>query len=111
MLLIECPWCGQRDQTEFSAHGEAHIARPTETATLNDEQWGDYVFFRSNSKGLHYERWTHNFGCRRWFNAVRDTVSDQFLVTYKPGEPAPDAKQLTQQLSDATSGTAKVSGV
>ncbi len=89
MLLIKCPWCGERDQTEFSAHGEAHIARPLDTAELSDEQWGDYVFFRKNAKGLHYERWVHDFGCRRWFNALRDTVSDEIHVTYKPGEPAP----------------------
>ena len=62
MLLIECPWCGQRDQTEFSAHGEAHIARPLDTEQLSDEQWGDYVFFRTNAKGLHYERWVQRLG-------------------------------------------------
>ena len=60
---------------------------------LSDEQWGDYVFFRDNTKGVHYERWVHTHGCRRWFNAVRDTVSDEFLATYKPGEPAPEIEQ------------------
>ena len=37
MLLIECPWCGQRDESEFSYAGEAHIARPLETEKLSDE--------------------------------------------------------------------------
>lgn len=95
MLLIECPWCGHRDQTEFSAHGEAHIARPLDTASLTDEQWGDYVFFRKNPKGLHYERWLHVYGCRRWFNAARDTVSDQIFATYRPDEPAPPHGQTS----------------
>lgn len=90
MLLIECPWCGARDQTEFSAHGEAHISRPEETDRLTDDEWGDYVFFRSNPKGAHYERWVHTHGCRRWFNALRDTVTDQIYRTYKPGDPRPD---------------------
>lgn len=89
MLVIECPWCGERDQTEFSAHGEAHIARPLETEKLSDEEWGDYVFFRKNTKGIHYERWVHSFGCRRWFNAVRNTITDQIHATYKPGEAIP----------------------
>ena len=94
MLLIDCPWCGRRDQSEFSCHGEAHIVRPTDPQQLSDEQWGDYVFFRNNPKGIHHERWVHAHGCRRWFNAVRDTVSDEFLATYKPGEkpPAPGAE-------------------
>ena len=50
MFHIECPWCGMRDQTEFTAHGEAHIARPEETASLTDEEWGDYVFFATIPK-------------------------------------------------------------
>ena len=29
MLLIPCPWCGERDETEFRCGGEAHIARPS----------------------------------------------------------------------------------
>ncbi len=89
MLIIDCPWCGRREQPEFSCHGQAHIARPQEPGQLSDEQWGDYVFFRDNTKGIHYERWVHTHGCRRWFNAVRDTVSDEFLATYKPGESPP----------------------
>ena len=90
MLVIDCPWCGLRDQLEFSCHGQAHIARPQDPQQLSDEQWGDYVFFRDNPKGIHYERWVHTHGCRRWFNAVRDTVTDEFLGTYKPGDPAPE---------------------
>ena len=25
MFIINCPYCGERDQTEFSCGGEAHI--------------------------------------------------------------------------------------
>ena len=28
MLIIECPYCGPRDQSEFSNGGEAHVKRP-----------------------------------------------------------------------------------
>ncbi len=28
MLLIPCPWCGPRDETEFTYGGEAHIVAP-----------------------------------------------------------------------------------
>ncbi len=93
MLLIDCPWCGRRDQLEFSCHGQAHISRPQYPDRLSDEQWGDYVFFRDNPKGVHYERWVHTHGCRRWFNAVRNTVTDEFLATYKPGDPVPAVEQ------------------
>ena len=26
--FINCPYCGERDQAEFTCGGEAHIARP-----------------------------------------------------------------------------------
>ena len=89
MLLIPCPWCGARDETEFRCGGEAHIARPKQPAALSDGQWADYLFMRSNPKGVHFERWRHVHGCGRWFNAARDTVSDQILEVYAMGEPRP----------------------
>ena len=64
--------------------------RPLDTDALTDAQWGDYLFMRKNPKGLHREQWLHASGCRRWFNAERDTVSYRFSKFYKPGE-GPDA--------------------
>ena len=89
MLLIKCPWCGYRDQSEFSAQGEAHIERPKNPHDLDEEQWGDYLFFRKNPKGVHYERWVHGHGCRRWFNVIRNTATDHIHATYRPGDPIP----------------------
>ncbi|MCY4050476.1 MAG: sarcosine oxidase subunit delta [Gammaproteobacteria bacterium] len=89
MLLIRCPWCGFRDQSEFQAQGEAHITRPEDPYQLDEEQWGQYLFFRKNPKGVHYERWVHVHGCRRWFNVVRNTMTDDILATYRPEEPIP----------------------
>ena len=93
MLLIECPWCGQRDESEFSCVGEAHIARPLETEKLSDAEWADYLFMRSNPKGLHREQWLHAAGCRRYFNAVRNTVSYKISGTYKIGEQPPSGDE------------------
>jgi len=96
MLLIRCPYCGPRPEIEFAYGGEAHIARPQNPALLDDEQWAEFLFLRSNAKGLHYERWRHIHGCARFFNAVRDTLSDRFLMTYEIGQPWPDLAMLTQ---------------
>lgn len=92
MFLINCPWCGTRDQSEFTCHGEAHIARPETPEELSEAEWGDFVFFRSNTEGVHYERWVHAHGCRRWFNAARHTVTDHIYGTYKPGEDKPNTE-------------------
>lgn len=89
MLLIKCPWCGQRDESEFSYAGEAHIARPLDTENLSDEAWADYLFMRKNTKGLHREQWLHAAGCRRYFNLERDTVTYRISGSYKIGEQPP----------------------
>lgn len=90
MLLIACPWCGPREESEFTCGGEAHIARPKTPEQLDDTAWGDYVFMRKNPKGLHYERWVHSHGCRQWFNVARSTVSHEIFAIYKMGEAPPE---------------------
>ncbi len=90
MLLIPCPWCGERPETEFRYGGAAHIARAERPAELSDEQWVAFLYLRDNPKGVHFERWRHIHGCGRFFNAARDTLSDKFLATYKAGERRPD---------------------
>ncbi len=95
MLLIHCPYCDEnRPELEFRNAGEAHIARPLDPSTLDDHAWADFLFNRTNPKGLHVERWRHVHGCGRFFNAVRHTVSDKLLRTYKAGEPRPDLDKL-----------------
>lgn len=83
MLLIKCPWCGERAETEFSYGGEAGITRPAEPDALSDAEWADYLFMRSNPKGAYRELWHHSQGCRRWFGAERDTVTYAMGYTYK----------------------------
>ena len=89
MLHIDCPWCGLRAESEFSYGGEAHIARPADPYALSDDQWADYLFNRSNPKGLHREQWCHSHGCRCWFNVERDTVSNRIVSVYRIGESPP----------------------
>ena len=98
MLLIECPYCGPRDQSEFSNGGEAHVKRPAGSQEISDREWGEYVFIRSNPKGLFYERWVHSHGCRKWFNCVRDTSTDEILKIYKLDDPKPPLKDFENKI-------------
>jgi len=90
VLLISCPWCGPRNETEYHYGGQAHVAYPEDPAALSDAEWAEYVFYRDNPKGLFAERWVHSTGCRRWFNAVRDTATYEILATYPAGAARPD---------------------
>ena len=89
-MLIPCPWCGNRDESEFSYGGEAHLERPQ--VSCSDKEWTEYIFMRKNIKGKHKERWIHTSGCRQWFNAVRNTTTNTFLQTSKPGKDYTDIK-------------------
>jgi len=90
MLLIPCPYCGERPENEFRYGGEAHIARPDDPAAVSDAAWGAFLYERTNPKGWHRERWRHVHGCGKFFNAVRHTVTDRIAATYKVGEIAPE---------------------
>jgi sarcosine oxidase subunit delta len=68
MLRICCPYCGVRDEPEFSYGGPTHITRPP--LDCDDVTWTSYL-------------------CGRWFNMARDTVTHEVLAIYRVGEPKP----------------------
>jgi sarcosine oxidase subunit delta len=91
MLLISCPNCGSRDETEFHYGGQAHVAYPHNPNELTDREWAEYLFYRDNTKGAFAERWLHSTGCRQWFNMLRDTVTYEIHAIYPMGAARPDA--------------------
>lgn len=91
MIRIHCPYCDAlRPEQEFAYAGQAHIVRPADPSVESDENWRDFLYIRENTRGPHAERWRHAHGCGRFFNAIRDTVSDRVLATYAMGETPPD---------------------
>jgi sarcosine oxidase subunit delta len=86
MLVIPCPYCGERPEIEFAHGGQAHVVRPNDPKNTTDQEWANFLYFRKNPKGLFQERWRHARGCGRFFNAIRDTRTDHFVKTYKVGE-------------------------
>lgn len=78
-MRIPCPHCGTRDIAEFRYGGAAGVERPADPAAAGDAAWADYLFYRDNPKGPYRERWVHAYGCRRWFELERDTVTHEIL--------------------------------
>lgn len=89
MILIHCPNCGPRDETEYHYGGEAHVPYPEDPNALTDEEWGRYLFYRNNPKGRFAERWVHSGGCRKWFNVIRDTATYKIETVYRLDDPRP----------------------
>jgi methylglutamate dehydrogenase subunit B len=74
-VRIPCPFCGERDASEFSYRGDAAPTRPNA-----DEAFHDYVYLRDNPAGRHEELWYHASGCRLWLRVTRDTRTHEVLA-------------------------------
>ncbi|WP_336490421.1 sarcosine oxidase subunit delta [Methylobacterium nigriterrae] len=94
-MRIRCPYCGERDNGEFSYLGDAGPVRPdgleAEAAAMHD-----YVYLRDNPAGEHRELWYHAAGCRTWLVVTRDTRSHAIAEV----APARDVA-LTRRTGDA----------
>ena len=92
MLYIPCPYCGARDETEFTYGGPSHVTRPALSST--DREWTRYLYHRANTKGLHHvSAGFYSYGCGRWFNVLRDTTTHDILDVYLMGVSA-DSSEL-----------------
>jgi heterotetrameric sarcosine oxidase delta subunit len=91
-MRLPCPFCGTRDDEEFVFGGPAHLERPAFES--DDATWTAYLYLRDNPAGLQFERWHHLYGCGRWFNLARDTVTHEIHCAYRMGDPPPDLGTL-----------------
>ncbi|QEL10619.1 sarcosine oxidase subunit delta [Kushneria phosphatilytica] len=86
MFYIRCPYTHEyHSEEEFKPCGQAQIRRAESPVSTSDEQWGDYLFFRDNIRGVHHEMWMH-LPTRRYFNVTRHTVTNEILETWRIGE-------------------------
>ncbi|PQM58957.1 MAG: sarcosine oxidase subunit delta [Rhodobacteraceae bacterium] len=90
MLKFKCPYCQfVADETELVSGGEAHITR--ELGSSSEKDFADYLFYRKNPRGVHFERWLHQFGCGKWFIAARCTLTMEVFGTYSAQTLKPPA--------------------
>jgi sarcosine oxidase subunit delta len=66
---------------EFSCAGEVTV-RPKRRPTLRELT--SYVYFRRNVAGVQREWWYHRLGCEIWFQAERDTRTNEVLSVEIP---------------------------
>ena len=100
-FLLVCPNCGSRNVSEFRFGGEL-TARPTPEAPA--DEWAGYFYNRRNTAGPQREWWYHSLGCRRWFVALRDTITNTVMETAWPNEvPRDGAAEGSDRRSGAPS--------
>ncbi|NQU55859.1 MAG: sarcosine oxidase subunit delta [Rhodospirillales bacterium] len=84
MIRIPCPFCGERDHSEFGYGGDGSITYPALDAPAAD--WLEAVFQRQNIRGMQLETWQHLNGCRMWLLIERDTMSHE-IRSVRPAHP------------------------
>ena len=87
-MRIDCPFCGERDYSEFAYLGDADCPRPAPGAEDALQRFIDAVYLRENPAGAHRELWYHEFGCRSWVRVTRDTRTHEILEVRFAGEDA-----------------------
>jgi methylglutamate dehydrogenase subunit B len=87
-MRIPCPYCGERDSTEFSYLGDATVKRPDPQKTDALDQFISYVYLRENPAGRHCEFWYHAFGCQMWLIVTRDTRTHEILEAELAAQPS-----------------------
>lgn len=83
MIRIACPFCGLRDETEFTYRGDATVQRPDGQAPM--EAFHDYVHLRRNPRGWHLEWWHHAQGCRQFLKVLRNTMTHEVRLVAPAG--------------------------
>ena len=78
-MRIPCPFCGERDVSEFTYLGDANAARPDPGSLDAAAKFLDAVYLRDNPAGEHDELWYHGSGCRTWLRVRRNTLTHQIL--------------------------------
>ena len=93
-FLLSCPNCGPRDVNEFAYAGEITF-RPKSSPSLRELT--DYIYFKRNVAGVQRAWWYHRQGCEIWFQAERDTRTNEVLLTEivdpssRAGTPGPES--------------------
>ena len=96
MFIIKCPYCGERDHSEFTYGGDASIKYPSLDASK--EEWTQAIFFRENIRGFQKETWHHINGCRMWIQVERSTITHE-IKRVKPCHP--DINKLVEKKNES----------
>jgi heterotetrameric sarcosine oxidase delta subunit len=84
MLLIPCPYCGGRDESEFSYGGPA-IKYPDVERSVSIESWHRVLHLSDNSATVIREYWYHGAGCECWIEINRDLETHEITSPAKTG--------------------------
>ena len=74
MMLIPCPHCGPRAQSEFIYERTVDSVVPLDAPS---QEAMAKLFTRNNPRGVDDEIWRHTYGCRAWMVLSRHRVTNE----------------------------------
>ena len=72
-MRIHCPFCGERDLSEFVYLGDAQRVGARSRELTPDRSSSKRCTCATIPPGVHDELWYHAVGCRSWLQASRAT--------------------------------------
>jgi sarcosine oxidase subunit delta len=78
-MRIPCPFCGERESSEFAYLGDAGATRPDPSLPDAQNKFFEAVYLRDNPAGIHEDLWYHASGCRSWLRVTRNTRTHEIL--------------------------------
>ncbi|NKB63655.1 MAG: FAD-dependent oxidoreductase [Gammaproteobacteria bacterium] len=79
MLLLPCPHCGNRDESEFDYGGRSVEMPALEAATMD---WHQTLHTRKPMEEWVEEFWFHTAGCERWVRLWRNPITHEFASEF-----------------------------
>jgi methylglutamate dehydrogenase subunit B len=78
-MRINCPFCGERGNDEFSYLGDASVVRPDPASPNAAAEFYAFAYERQNIAGPTQELWYHAAGCHAWLVVTRDTRTHEIF--------------------------------
>jgi heterotetrameric sarcosine oxidase delta subunit len=85
MMLIKCPHCGLRAQSEYIFERTVDSVVTLDAAP---EAAMATLFTRNNPRGVDDEIWRHTYGCRAWMVVTHNRVTHEITATRAVGPEA-----------------------
>ena len=104
-MRIPCPYCGERDASEFTYRGDA-APRAPDGRRAGAEAWHDYVYLRDNPAGA-ASRVSGSMprGCRAWLVVTRNTRTHEIAAPRRaPATASRGRGRMTPVASGCPSG-------
>jgi heterotetrameric sarcosine oxidase delta subunit len=105
---IPCPYCSQRNSSEFRHVGE--LRQRPDPANTSIQEWRSYLYEQANPAGWTNETWYHAMGCRRFIQVERHTLTNEIRSAQPANQGRAEAVLVAAATVSAVHGSTNAGG-